>query len=322
MKKNTRVDYLRLSLTDRCNLNCVYCTPLQKEEFLSHDEVLRYEEMAESVELFVKAGVRKVRLTGGEPLIKKNITGLIRMLKGIKALEEIAMTTNGVYLKGCASQLKESGLDRVNISIDTLKKEKFKSITGFDHFDDVWSGIHESIRHGLNPVKLNVIVMKGINDDEILDFARLTLDHPLIVRFIEFFPTNKRSAKLTHVLVKTDEVKRKITGYFGAMREAGSIKGNGPAQYYGLREARGAIGFISGCSEDFCGTCNRIRMDCSGKIYPCLFSAATHDIRHLLRSMPDKDSVFKHIEEAFKVKHNYKKDFALTRQLEMSSIGG
>lgn len=322
MEKNIKIDYLRLSLTDRCNLNCLYCTPLQKGQFLSREEVLRYEEMVLAVQMFVKAGVRKVRLTGGEPLIKKDITSFIRMLKNIKGLEEIAMTTNGIRLRGMVGQLKDAGLDRVNISINTLKKEKFKSITGFDRFEDVWAAILESIRIGLSPVKLNVILMRGINDDEIIDFTRLTLDHPLIVRFIEFFPTNKRSAKLADTLIRTDEVKQKIMGYFGTLPEAALIKGNGPARYYKPKGARGAVGFISGCSENFCAACNRIRMDCSGKIYPCLFSASTHEVRHLLRDAPDREIMLEYIKEIFKVKYNYNKDTSLIRQLEMSSIGG
>ncbi len=321
MEKNI-INYLRLSLTDKCNLNCIYCTPLERNQFLSHNQVLRYEEMALAVQLFVKAGVRKVRLTGGEPLIKKDITSLIRMLKNIKGLEEIAMTTNGIYLKDMAGQLKDAGLGRVNISIDTLRKEKFKLITGFDHFNDVWAAIFESIRIGLSPVKLNVILMKGINDDEIIDFTRLTLDYPLIVRFIEFFPTNKRSAKLTHTFIKTEEVKRKITGYFGSILEAVLIKGNGPARYYKIKGAQGAVGFISGCSEDFCAACNRVRMDCSGKIYPCLFSASTYEARHLLRDVSDEAVMLEYIKEIFEVKYNYNKNTALIRQLEMSSIGG
>ena len=203
MENNIGIDYLRLSLTDRCNLNCLYCTPLERGQFLTRGEVLSYEEIVRAVSLFVKAGVRKLRLTGGEPLIKKNIVGLIKMLKRIDSLEEIAMTTNGVYLKDLASPLKAAGLDRVNISIDTLKKEKYKSITGFDYFDDVWAGIKESLGSGLNPVKLNVILMKGLNDDEVLDFARLSFEYPLVIRFIEFFPTNKRSSKLSGALIKT-----------------------------------------------------------------------------------------------------------------------
>lgn len=317
-----RVTYLRLSLTDRCNLNCIYCTPLQRGQFLSRNEVLSYEEITKVVALFVKAGVRKVRLTGGEPLIKRNITGLIRMLRGIDGLEEISMTTNGIFLKGIAGRLKQSGLDRVNISIDTLKKEKFKAITGFDGLDDVWQGINESLEAGLLPVKLNVILMRGINDDEAVDFAQLTLDYSLIVRFIELFSANKRSTELSHSFLKSDEVKKNITACLGVLSETSEIKGNGPARYYKLDNSKGAIGFISSSSGNFCDGCNRIRIDCAGGIRPCLFSGPTHDIRPLLRSAQSEEAILEYIKNIFEIKSNYRKNKVPDRRIEMSGIGG
>ncbi|MFA4888135.1 MAG: GTP 3',8-cyclase MoaA [Candidatus Omnitrophota bacterium] len=322
MENNINIDYLRFSLTDRCNLNCVYCTPLERIRFYSRGEVLSYEEIVRAVSVFVKAGVRKLRLTGGEPLIKKNITGLIKMLRRIEALEEIAMTTNAVYLKGLASSLEEAGLDRVNISINTLKKEKFKSITGFDYFDDVWAGIKESLKVGLNPVKLNVILMKGVNDDEALDFARLTLVHPFIVRFIEYFPANKRSSGLSDALIKTRTLKEQIISYFGAIKRFSGVVGNGPAEYYKLRDSEGAIGFISSASENFCGRCNRIRLDCAGRVCPCLFSGPTHDMKPLLRSEQSDEELAGYIDEIIKIKSSFRKDIPAGHRLEMSSIGG
>lgn len=322
MENNIDVDYLRLSLTDRCNLNCVYCTPKEKSQFLSRDDVLSYEEIVRAVSVFAKAGVRKLRLTGGEPLIKKNITGLIKMLRGIDTLEEIAMTTNGVYLKDLAGALKEAGLDRVNISIDTLKKEKFKSITGFDYFDDVWAGIKESLRAGLEPVKLNVILMKGINDDEVLDFVRLTLDQPFTIRFIEYFPANKRSLGLSDALIKTQVLKEKIINHFGAIRQVFKVRGNGPAEYYKLQDSKGTIGFISSSSVDFCDRCNRVRLDCAGRVRPCLFSGPTHDLKPLLRSTQSDEELLRYIKDVFKMKSRFRKDMSAGYRLEMSSIGG
>jgi GTP 3',8-cyclase len=316
------IDYLRLSLTDKCNLNCIYCTPLEKGRFLARNEVLSYEEIVKAVTLFVKAGIRKLRLTGGEPLIKKGIVGLVRMLKDIKGLEEIAMTTNGVYLKNLTVSLKQAGLQRINISIDTLKKDKFKSITGFDFFDDVWAGIKEALEAGFSPVKLNVILIKGINDNEIADFAQLSLDYPLVVRFIEFFPTNKRSMKFSDCLLKSDEVKKEIVEKFGAIESASGVKGNGPAEYYKLNDSKGLIGFISSSSKDFCDECNRIRIDCAGRISPCLFSGYTHDLRPLLRSNQDDKALLEIIQDALKIKSRYRKDKLQLHQLEMSSIGG
>jgi GTP 3',8-cyclase len=323
MEKDLTVDYLRFSLTDRCNLNCVYCTPLRKNQFLSHDEVLRYEEIARTVALFVKAGIKKLRLTGGEPLIKRDLVELIKMLRSIKGLEEIAMTTNGVYLDLLADELKRAGLDRVNVSLDTLKKEKFRDITGSNHFEDVWAGIERSIETGLQPVKLNVILMKGINDDEITDFARLTLKRPLIVRFIELFPTNKRSHKLAGSLIEGEDVRKKIAGEFGEIDKISGVKGNGPAEYYKIKDSAGALGFISNASRDFCGECNRIRVDCAGRVSPCLFSGYIHDLRPLLRDGSGDDKLLAYLKNILNTKYDYNKKKAANRcGIEMSTIGG
>lgn len=322
MEKDLTVDYLRFSLTDRCNLNCIYCSPLKKSQFLGRDEVLRYEEIAKVVSLFVRAGIRKLRLTGGEPLIKRNLAKLIKMLKRINGLEEIAMTTNGVYLNLLAGELKKAGLDRVNVSLDTLKKEKFRHITGSDHFEDVWAGIERSIEIGLQPVKLNVILMKGINDEEITDFARLTLKRPLVVRFIELFPTNKRSNKLAGSLIKGEDARKKISGEFGEINKISDVRGNGPAEYYKIKDSSGAIGFISNASEDFCGECNRIRVDCAGRVSPCLFSGYIYDLRPLLRSGA-ADKLLVYLKNILSTKYDYNKKKAANRcGIEMSAIGG
>ena len=315
------IDYLRLSLTDRCNLNCVYCTPLERSRFLPGEELLTHEEIVRAARAFVRAGVEKIRLTGGEPLIKKDIVSLASMIKAVPGLRELALTTNGIYLEKLADPLRAAGLDRVNISIDTLKKEKFKTITGSDGFDAVWRGIEKSLKAGFTAVKLNVILMKGINDDEIADFARLSIDYPLTVRFIEFFPVNKRSARLTGALIRTEEVKKQIETAFGTLSAAAPVKGGGPARGYALKNARGGLGFISGRSDNFCGACNRVRMDCSGRIYPCLFAGATHDLRSLLRGAADDAALVEYIKSVFLIKSNYNKALALGH-IEMSSIGG
>ncbi|MFC1807466.1 GTP 3',8-cyclase MoaA [Candidatus Omnitrophota bacterium] len=317
-----KVDYLRLSITDKCNLDCSYCNPAQKGEFLTHDEVMRYEEMRRVVKVCVGLGIRAVRITGGEPLIKKNITDLVRMLKEIDGLKELSMTTNGVYLKDMAPHLKKAGLDRINISIDTLGNEKYKTITGQDRLDDVWEGIHSAIDAGLEPVKLNAVVMKGVNDDELLDFARLTLRHPLIVRFVEFFPTTKRSKGLMHYAIDNIEVKNKIMAHFGQMMQVSEIKGNGPARYYKLKDSSGAIGFISSFSSDFCGDCNRMRIDCAGKISPCLFSGHTYDLREVIRKQASDDELRALIRNVINMKSEYNKNETDKCAVEMSSIGG
>lgn len=317
-----RVDYLRLSVTDLCNLNCIYCTPLEKEKFLTHREVLRYEEMHRLVKIFAAAGIRKVRITGGEPLYKRGIIDLIKMLKSIDELEELSLTTNGVLLKDYANQLKDAGLNRINISLDTLKRERFARITGKDCFEEVWKGVESSMECGFQPLKLNVVPMKGINEDEIIDFARLTLDTPLVARFIEFFHTNRRSRKLTDLLISKEEVKKVVENFFGKMKEEGGIKGNGPALYYRIKGAKGAIGFINGSTSSFCGRCNRIRVDCAGRVSPCLFSGPVCDTRVLLRGGDSDEAILEEIKKIIKEKPNYTKEIINQRNVEMSSLGG
>lgn len=316
------VEYLRLSLTDRCDLNCIYCTPLEKSGFLPHGELLRHEELARAAAAFVRAGVKKIRLTGGEPLIKKDVLELVRMIRAVPGLRELALTTNGVRLGGLAAGLRAAGLDRVNISLDTLKEKTFRAITGSGGLDKVRDGIRKSLSAGFSRVKLNVIIMRGINDSEIIDFARLSVQHLLTVRFIEFFPANRRSAALAGALVTTAETKKKIEEVFGPLERLPSGPGDGPASVYKLSGAMGNIGFISGRSDNFCGSCNRVRMDCAGKIYPCLFSPATHDLRALLRGGAGDAALTDHIKNIFSVKSGYTKASSTAGHIEMSSLGG
>lgn len=320
--ENKKVNYLRLSITDKCNLNCVYCNPRKKTRFLTHEEVLRYEEMCRLVKICVGLGIEKVRITGGEPLIKKDIIELIRMLKQVKGLRELVMTTNGVYLKENALCLKEAGLDRINISINTLRKDRYAEIAGTDYFERVWDGIYKLLEVGLSPVKLNVVVMKGVNDDEILDFAALTLKYPLSVRFVEFFPTTRRSGELIHFILANTQIKARIEDYFGRIKSVCEIKGSGPAQYYRLKGALGPIGFINSYSNDFCDDCSRMRIDCAGRISPCLFSGHVYDLRRLLRSGKSDEELSEVIKDVFSMKLKYNKKTEAARKIEMSSIGG
>lgn len=316
------VDYLRLSITDRCNLRCTYCAPLKGKEFLTHDEVLRYEEMERLVRIFVKAGIRKVRITGGEPLIKKNILDLVKMLRGIEALEEISLTTNGVKLKGMAVLLREAGIDRINISLDTLRKERFEAITGFDCFEDVWNGVVEALESGFHSVKLNVVPLNTFNDDEILDFANLTVNYPLIVRFIEIFSTNKSADNYIPLRLLNERVEEKINSHYGIMTPVSGILGNGPSEYYKIDNAKGSIGFISNFSRHFCEECSRLRLDCSGKISPCLFCGPVYDTKVLLRSRNQEKQLFEDIKKIISQKKNYTKKTCKKFSIEMSSIGG
>jgi len=318
-----KIDYLRFSVTDRCNPNCLYCAPVERDRILPHEEILRYEEITMLVRAFVKAGIKKLRLTGGEPLARKNIVELVSMLRAIDGLEEIAITTNGVYLEGLAYKLKKSGLDRVNVSMDTLRRERFKSITGMDRFEKVWSGVEKAIEAGLSPLKLNVMMMKGVNDDEITDFVRLAVERNLIVRFIEFFPTNTRSDKLAGYLVKNGFVKERIAERFGFMEKVYNIKGNGPSEYYSIADSGGVVGFISNASDNFCRECNRIRVDCAGRVSPCLFSGHICDLRPILRNKKTESELLRTINYIMTIKPRFtKENTEYCDGIEMSSIGG
>ncbi len=320
--KNRAVDYLRLSVTDKCNLNCLYCAPFEKSGIITANEILSYEEVVRLVGAFVKKGVRALRLTGGEPLLRRDIVGLIRMLKNIKGLQDISLTTNAVLLKNTAYQLKSAGLDRVNISLDSLKKERFAYIVGSDIFDDVWAGIQGALDAGLHPVKLNTVIMKGINDDEILDLAGLAYRFPLTIRFIEFFPTNSLSRQLTDWLIDNNEVKAGIEASFGRLQKILEARGSGPAEYYKPKGSKGLIGFISSSSRNFCKACNRIRVDCAGRISPCLFSGAKYELGKILRKLKSDDELTGYIEDVLKMKPKYNKNNVNAGTVEMCTLGG
>jgi len=303
-------------------MNCIYCNPLTKDQFISQNQVLSQKEIFIILKAFVKKGIKKLRLTGGEPLIKRNLPGLIKKLKTINGLQEISITTNGLLLKNKAGVLKKAGLDRINISLDTLKKERFKKITGQNCFNDVWQGIESALKHKLDPVKLNVILMKGINDDEIIDFAYLTKTYKLHIRFIELFPTNKRTLNFMSHKMTSQEAKKIIQSRFGFLKSVSGITGNGPAQYYQLQNTRGSIGFISNLSDYFCHSCNRLRINCSGLIAPCLFSGYLYDIKPLIRKNQINGKLNNFITEIIQNKYKYKKKPGKHINIEMSSIGG
>jgi cyclic pyranopterin phosphate synthase len=317
-----KVDYLRFSVTDRCNLNCIYCRGFRGKPTLSSEEVLCYTDIIKIVRIFVRAGIRKLRLTGGEPLLREDIIDLINGLREIEGLEEITMTTNGTNLKHMVSRLKEAGLNRLNISLDTLDRNKYSSITGKDCFEEVWSGIRAALDRGLDPVKLNVVVMKGINEEEVLDFTQLIFKYPLSVRFIEFFPTGKGARELSHCLTRNSQIKKKISTRFGKMNHFTEAEGNGPASYYKLENAKGLIGFISNLSSNFCAECNRIRIDCAGRVSPCLFSGYVYDMGRMLKIGRQQEELLSEIKNIFKSKPRYNKKTAHVQQVEMSSIGG
>ena len=279
------INYLRVSVTDRCNLRCVYCMPEEGVPWMARSNILTYEELSSIIRASVELGISKIRITGGEPLVRTGIADFIKMIDQIPGVEEIAMTTNGILLSRYAADIKKAGLRRVNVSMDTLKPEKFKKICrGVDSgggIARVMEGIQAAREAGLNPVKINMVVMAGVNDDEILDFASKTLDEEWHVRFIELMPFTGHDGS-TPTGLTTRELKQRIDP-LGHMVPFKHQWGNGPAKYYKLPGARGTIGFISALSEHFCFNCNRIRLTADGKLRPCLMSENMIDLREPLR---------------------------------------
>jgi len=278
------INYLRISVTDRCNLRCVYCMPPQGIELRAHSEILTFEEIARLVGVAATLGITKIRLTGGEPLARLGLPDLVRLIAAIPGVDDIAMTTNGTLLACHADALVAAGLRRVNVSLDTLRPERFHQITRRGTPTDVWAGIEAAQRVGLRPIKLNNVVIRGLNEDEVTDFARMTLAHPWNVRFIEVMPLGANAAWAGDGYVPMAEVRTRIEALFGALEPAGEPAGNGPARYFRIPGAAGTLGFITPVSEHFCFSCNRLRLTADGKLRPCLLSDAEIDLRTPLRA--------------------------------------
>ncbi len=278
---NRSISYLRVSVTDRCNLRCVYCMPPEGVPWVPHENILRYEEIVRVVRVAAEMGITKVRLTGGEPLARADITSLVKMIAAIPGVDDLAMTTNGILLAQYAEELAKAGLHRVNVSLDTLRPERFRAITRLGNLEDVERGLNAAREAGLEPVKVNTVLMRGVNDDEIVDFARRTLREPFHVRFIEEMPVG--GAAEMHFL-PVAEARERIESAFGPLVAAYQRAGNGPASYYRIPGAVGTIGFISAVSEHFCHACNRLRLTADGRLRPCLLSDTEIPLREALRS--------------------------------------
>ena len=265
------INYLRVSITDRCNLRCMYCVGNEFFEFIPHDEIVSYEEILHLVRLFVRKGIRKIRVTGGEPLVRKGAIDFLKALREIPGLNEVTLTTNGVLLEKYAAQIRESGVRRLNISMDTLRPDKFALITGKDLFHQVWRGIREAQRQGLAPLKINVVAIRGFNDDEILDFARLAVEEPFHVRFIEFMPIGRDNPWSREQLLPVDEIKGIIEARMKLEHDF-TVPPDGPASRFKPEGGVGEIGFIGALTRHFCAACNRLRLTSTGKLRACLFS--------------------------------------------------
>ncbi len=321
-----RIDYLRISITDNCNLNCFYCTPFGGRSRLFHTEILSYEEIVTITRAAVQAGISKVRITGGEPLVRKEMVGLCRMLAGIEGMESLALTTNGVHLLKLAQPLRKAGVKRINVSLDTLRPERFKRITGSNLLSRVLDGIKRAEELGLSPVKINTVVMRGINDDEVEDIARLTLRKPYHVRFIELMPTEGWIfGDHESLFVPMEEIVKRVKR-IGDLHLEHKIESFGPARLCSLTGGVGKVGFISPVSRHFCGSCNRLRLTADGKLRNCLFSEKEIDIKGPLRTGASIEALTKIFSRAAQMKprrHAIKNNDdhqALGRA--MNSIGG
>jgi len=293
------IDYLRLSITDRCNLRCTYCMPEEGMPVLSHADVLTYEEIIRLVELVSRMGISKVRITGGEPLVRKGVLHLCRQISQMGRIKGLSITTNGVFLEEFAEGLLESGITRINVSLDTLQPAKYALITRRDCFQKVWNGIERALRLGFHPVKLNAVVVKGLNDDEIEALAQLTYRYPFHVRFIEFMPFNTEDHSSS--FLSSDEILRRLEK-IGPLLPTRVENGNGPARHFQLPGAVGKIGIISPISHHFCPTCNRLRLTADGKLRTCLFAQEETDLRGLLREKASDEAIFSAIREAIQRK--------------------
>jgi cyclic pyranopterin phosphate synthase len=292
---NRRITYLRVSITDRCNLRCIYCRPVKDLRLVSHAEILRYEEILEIIEAGTEVGITKVRLTGGEPLVRKNFVHLVESVSKVSGLEDVSITTNGVLLKEQAQEIFQAGIHRINVSLDTLNRRRYLRITGRDCFGDVWEGLKEAEAVGFSPIKVNVVAMRGVNHDELLRFAELSMKRPYHVRFIEYMPVGNDSPWEPERYVSSDEIKSKIET-LGPLQTIPRSTQDGPARRYRFKSAQGEIGFITAMSRHFCPSCNRLRLTADGRLRPCLFSDDEIDIKGPLRrgcSREDLKALFK-----------------------------
>ncbi len=280
-KYGRTINYLRISVTDRCNLRCTYCMPADGVPLMEHDEILRYEEIVRLARLAYELGFTKFRLTGGEPLARKGLPDLVRELVNFGENIDLALTTNAVLLARHAEELRSAGLNRLNISLDTMKRERFQQISRHDLFDAVMNGIHRAVEVGFAPIKVNVVVVRGVNDDEILDFVEMTREQPLWVRFIELMPFNRNNWR-NEDFVSADEMIERIGKHY-ELEKTSQHGGSAPAVDYQLSGHKGRIGFIAPLSRKFCDLCNRLRLTADGNLLPCLHSAMEIDIKTPMR---------------------------------------
>lgn len=281
---------LRISVTDRCNFRCSYCMPLDEYEWIDKKEILTFEEITRLARLAVEFGVEKIRLTGGEPLVRQDLPLLVEKLSALVGLEDLCLTTNGALLSERIQALKQSGLRRVNISIDTLDAEKFKRMTKRGDLNKVLEGIFAAKSAGLAPIKLNAVVERGVNDDDIIPLVEFSREHGFAMRFIEYMDVGNSNNWTSSKLVAKKAIIEIIHARY-PLREIGRDQGSAPSVDYEFVDGRGDIGVIASVTEPFCGSCTRLRLTADGKIVTCLFSQTGHDVKALLRSGATDDEI-------------------------------
>ena len=321
-----RVSYLRVSVTDKCNLHCGYCMPLGKMDFWRGQEHLTREELFSLLEAFVTLGVTKVRLTGGEPLLRPDLAQIVAFVNGQPSINDIALSTNGLLLPTMAPALYQAGLRRINISLDTFDPERFRQISGKGNLQQVLQGIQQTLHLGFRPIKINCVIMRGINDDEIGAFARFAYEHPVEVRFIELMPTRYteegRSGVGRQHFISSQEVQTRVEAHVSLELEAPRT---GVAMVYAVAGGAGSIGFISPVSNHFCGDCNRLRLTSTGMLKTCLHGQELVDLRTPLRSGASTQDIAAIIRGAVMRKpeeHFFRQDRFISPTLQMSQVGG
>jgi cyclic pyranopterin phosphate synthase len=318
------ITYLRISVTDRCNLRCVYCMPEAGLRWVRKPEILTYEEIVRIVEAGASVGLRSVRLTGGEPLVRRDLPDLVRMIAAVPGIEDIALSTNGILLGEQAAELAAAGLRRVNVSLDTLREDRFFAIARRRGLERVIAGIDAAVAAGLAPVKLNCVVMRGRNDDEISALAALSRDRDVFVRFIELMPVEENVALQRDAYVSSDEIVARLEAD-GELVPVDGPPGNGPARYFAFRGAKGAVGVISPMSHDYCERCNRVRLSAEGLLRLCLFGDSTIDLRSPLRGGASREELADLFRGGMLIKperHHLKLGETASRMRAFSEIGG
>jgi cyclic pyranopterin phosphate synthase len=283
---------LRISVTDRCNFRCTYCMPQDEYEWIDKKEILSFEEIARVARLFIRAGVEKIRLTGGEPLVRRDIESLVAELSRLEGLKDLCLTTNGSLLAEKAAALKAAGLRRINVSLDTLDPEKFKLMTKRGDLEKVLEGLFAAKKQGLGPIKINAVVERGVNDgDDIIDLVEFARTHGFAIRFIEYMDVGNSNNWTSEKLVSKKEIIERIQARY-PLKEIGRDQGSAPSVDYEFADGRGEVGVVASVTEPFCSTCNRARLTADGKLVTCLFSSIGHDLKAILRSGAADEEIF------------------------------